>query len=308
MTIDERCQKLPLLKSHTSQWGGSTTKKGVLTIPYPIYDDSVTAWINAFYDLDLLDHNYIENEKNICSKDINSLTRDELLTRMTALIRGERFCDGLIAAALEDGSLQKMCEHLHELTLPNRTDINEITKYIDKIIKEIWVTEIAKDYSEHFLLKEDSLKNSFYFHLRTKLSNYLNENNLRIYTEYHVPELGYYADIAIVQIDPNSEESHLKDWVTDVIALFEFKYKGGYSKTTENVIKSDIAKFKNYIQSSNLQCQFYMAVIYETECWALNWLDKRQTNNWAANRVTELDAGYIDGKMVFEVNSYNGLD
>ena len=308
MTIDERCQKLPLIKSHKSNWGGGTENIGVYYLPFPIYSDSVSEWIHAFYDLELADLDYIENGNSIEDKDINSLTRDELLTKMTALIRGERFCDGLIATALEDGSLEKMSERLYELTLSSKTDFSEITTYIDKTIKEIWVSEIARDYSEHYLLKEDCLKNSFYFHLRTKLSDYLKANNLRIYTEYYISVLGYYADLAIVQINPESEETHLKDWVTNVIALFEFKYKGGYSKITESVIKSDIIKLKRYVQNSDLQCQFYLAVIYETECWALNWLDKRQTNNWASNRVTELDAGYIDGNMVFEINSYNGLN
>lgn len=46
-------------------------------------------------------------------------------------------------------------------------------------------------------------------------------------------------------------------------------------------------------------------MIYETECWWLHWFDKRSTNNWANGRLTELNAGYLDGKMHFEVNSYN---
>lgn len=184
----------------------------------------------------------------------------------------------------------------------------ELMIQIDKVIKDIWLNGIAKDYAEHHLLKEDCLKNSFYYHLRTRLADVMEEHNIRIFTEYYVSELGYYADLAIVQINPESEENHLKDWVTNVVALFEFKYKGGYSQITENVIKSDVKKLKHYVQNSALQCQFYLAVIYETECWALNWLDKRQTNNWAANRVTELDAGFINGEMKFEVNSYNGLN
>lgn len=28
----------------------------------------------------------------------------------------------------------------------------------------------------------------------------------------------------------------------------------------------------------------------------------------AAGRVTELDSGYIDGEMLFEVHSYNGMN
>lgn len=59
-----------------------------------------------------------------------------------------------------------------------------ILRLIDKTIKEIWVSEIRDDYEEDYLLKEDSLKNSLYFHLRTKLEILLREHDLRIFPEY----------------------------------------------------------------------------------------------------------------------------
>lgn len=193
------------------------------------------------------------------------------------------------------------------MTAQNKSH-RELIIMIDKIIKDIWLNGIAKDYAEHHLLKEDCLKNSFYYHLRTRLADVMNEHNIRIFTEYYLPELGYRADIAIVIIDPEIEDEHLQDMVTDVLAIIELKYKSGYSKGIEQEIKNDVWKIQDYIKIGRMDCQFYLAVIYETECWAFNWLDKRQTNNWAANRVTELDAGFIDGKMKFEVNSYNGLN
>jgi hypothetical protein len=48
----------------------------------------------------------------------------------------------------------------------------------------------------------------------------------------------------------------------------------------------------------------YFAIIYEVDCKWLYWFDKRSTNNWAMGRVTELDAGWLDGKFVFEVHEY----
>ena len=178
-----------------------------------------------------------------------------------------------------------------------------VIKEIDRTIQEIWLNNIAKDYSNHFLLKEDSLKCCFYYHLRRKLATILKENNLRIYPEYYFSELRYKADIAIVEIDPSCGADHLKNWVTKVAAVIELKYDGGNSERAVSWIKSDIQKMKSYIQSG-VQCQYYFAVIYETECEYLSWLDKRSTNHWAANYVTELDAGYLDGKMTFEVHSY----
>ncbi|SHJ34295.1 hypothetical protein SAMN02745219_02340 [Desulfofundulus thermosubterraneus DSM 16057] len=40
-----------------------------------------------------------------------------------------------------------------------------LQEYLDKNIKKTWLTEIKEDYTSNFLLGEDSLKCSFYFHL-----------------------------------------------------------------------------------------------------------------------------------------------
>ena len=49
----------------------------------------------------------------------------------------------------------------------------EIENVIDETIKEIWVNEIADDYESGWLLKEDTLKNSFYYHFEPKWKNCL---------------------------------------------------------------------------------------------------------------------------------------
>lgn len=182
---------------------------------------------------------------------------------------------------------------------------NSIIEEIDRIIKETWVNDIAKDYHSAYLLKEASLKCSLYFHLRTKLGKILDENNLRIYPEYYFHNLSYYADIAIVQVDNSIDKA--RDKVVDVIAVMDLKYDCRNYIGTENSIKYDLHKIKNCIQLGKL-CQYYFVVIYETECICLNWLDKRNTNNWAKGYVTELNAGGINGCIVFEVNSYNGMN
>ena len=43
-------------------------------------------------------------------------------------------------------------------------------------------------------------------------------------------------------------------------------------------------------------------------CRAVAWPRRRSTNNWASGYVTELDAGYINDEMRFEVNAYNGMN
>lgn len=184
-----------------------------------------------------------------------------------------------------------------------------ILRLIDKSIKEIWVNEIKKDYEEDYLLKEDSLKNSLYYHLRSKLQMLLREHDLRIFPEYYFPELKYRADLAIVQMDAESENYYLKDRVKDVVAILELKYVSASNndEATEQWIMDDIRKFKRYIQEGNIDAQFYFAVIYENERATLNWMDKRSSKHWAKGRVTELDAAIVEAEMQFEVHSYNEL-
>ena len=83
------------------------------------------------------------------------------------------------------------------------------------------------------------------------------------------------------------------------------KYDGGTAKSTGDYIKTDVAKLKNYINNMPYPCQYYFGVIYETDCYCLNWLDKRSTNNWARGRVTELNAGYLNDEVVFEAEEIN---
>ena len=113
---NERCQKLPLIKTQRSLWGGGLQSDGTTQFPYPIFSKNVSDWIAALYDLNLTDKNYFANYVKIKDKPIAELTRDEILTRMTFLIRAERFCDGTIEEALNDGTLEALSVRLQEIT------------------------------------------------------------------------------------------------------------------------------------------------------------------------------------------------
>lgn len=183
----------------------------------------------------------------------------------------------------------------------------EVLEEIDRVIKEVWLQEVCNDYANGLLLKEASLQCSLYHHLQNKLGRLMEENNLYLYPEFYFDKLHYFADLAIVQMDMGSDKEYIADRMTDVAAVIELKYDGGTAKSTEDYIKTDVVKLKNYIKNMPYPCQYYFGVIYETDCYCLNWLDKRRTNNWAKGRVTELNAGYLDDEVVFEVNSYNGI-
>ena len=106
-------------------------------------------------------------------------------------------------------------------------------------------------------------------------------------------------------MDMSDGSFFLGDRMTDVAAIIELKYSGGNAKTTSDYIKTDKSKFREYAYYLPYDCQYYFGVIYETECVWLHWFDGRSTNNWANGCLTELNAGYLDEEMYFEINSYN---
>lgn len=180
-----------------------------------------------------------------------------------------------------------------------------VKKEIDKIIKEVWITDICKAYGNGELLKEASLQCSLYHYLRMRLDSILKENNLYIYPEFYFKELNFFADIVIAEMNMKDNTFHIKDKMTDVAAIIELKYSGGTSQTVENYIKADKTKLKQYVNHLPYECQYYFGVIYETECEWIHWFDKRSTNNWGKGCLTELNAGYLESKMYFGVKSYN---
>lgn len=181
-----------------------------------------------------------------------------------------------------------------------------VQKQIDTAIKEIWSKNIPKDFENGYIINEDCLKISLCYHLRRKLASVLKENNMRIYTEKYFPVMKKKPDIIIAEIREEYSENTLYDSVReeDIVALLELKFRSDTAKSTSDWMKKDLQKLKEYVQKSKMQCRLYFAVIYEVECEWLHWLDGRSTSSWAAGRVTELDAGWIDGKMKFEVHSY----
>lgn len=177
---------------------------------------------------------------------------------------------------------------------------------VDQAIKTVWLEEICEDYGNGRLLREASLQSSLYHHLRSHLENVLKDNSLFIYPEFYIPELKYRADLAIVQMNLSSNGS-LAQRAEDIVAIIELKFEGGTAQGTLDVIKADLQKIKRYAKQMDESCQFYFGIIYEAECVWLHWYDLRSTEYWANGRVTELNAGYLDGVMTFEVNSYNQM-
>lgn len=183
----------------------------------------------------------------------------------------------------------------------------DVMQAIDGAIKEIWLDEICRDYGSGKLLREASLQSSLYHHIRSYLEGVLEENNLFIYPEFYIPGLKYRTDLAVVEVDRFSE-GYLSSRVSNIAALIELKFVSGTAQDTMDVVKADLQKLKQYLGQIDGDLQLYFGIIYETECKWLSWLDRRSTNHWANGCVTELNAGYLDGVMTFEVNSYNHMN
>ncbi len=93
--------------------GKTEDGKDIRQWPYPIYPDGL---FESLCELIGTDKNYIENYEKLGDPiDYSSLTIEELRTVITHYVRGERFCDGLLAGALENGTLLKVLERIKEL-------------------------------------------------------------------------------------------------------------------------------------------------------------------------------------------------
>lgn len=180
---------------------------------------------------------------------------------------------------------------------------------IDKALKILWEKNIIEDYNNDFLLKEDTLKNAIYHHLRNQLGDgFLRKHRLRIYTEYHLGSnkdgKKQIADIAIVQLSPKKRMDnsyHIHDRVEQIITIMELKFKA----TNERVMFDDVTKLRDYTKMDKCKsCSFYLGFICERYYKKSigSWLHPTQKNNWAKNRVTELTAHYCEETDEFVSN------
>lgn len=109
-TIQERVKKLPFIKSQKIEWQSSKENKdGTISMPFPKYEEKIF------------------EEKNI-----EEFSFEEILSYLTCIIRGERFCDGLIASNLENGTIEQLEKELFvyliEFTEIDDNNLNEFEK------------------------------------------------------------------------------------------------------------------------------------------------------------------------------------
>lgn len=177
---------------------------------------------------------------------------------------------------------------------------------IHNTIKYVWEYDIPNDYNKKILLKEDTLKNALYFHIRTRLSSLLEKYNIMIFTEFNTDKFrnkGYRADLILAQMNFDKNENW-GDCVENYISVFELKFKSGYSAASDEILK-DYEKTKHYIEELNLgeYCRYYVASIWECYTDSKWWLEKNE--EWAKGKLTELNAEHDSkGKMVFTIKEH----
>ena len=103
--------------SNYGEWhGGLEDKKPgeIMTLPYVKYSKNVMNFIDDVYNKGLIDFNYLKNHKEIEDKSFDDYTIENIITKLTFYIRGERFCDGLLYGAFEDETILKLLKILKE--------------------------------------------------------------------------------------------------------------------------------------------------------------------------------------------------
>ncbi len=174
----------------------------------------------------------------------------------------------------------------------------QMQEIIHQTLISVWQTKIKEDYENGWLLREDTLKNALYFHLRKELEELLIENNLRIFTEYAGKEFqhsGFRPDMVIAKV---ASQQFGYEAVEECLAIIEIKFKNRFYPS--NDIYADYKKLESYITDLNLTGHLYMATIWEYEDDKTAWLEDNP--EWARGKVTELNASYVRGsdrKMQF---------
>lgn len=167
---------------------------------------------------------------------------------------------------------------------------------VHQTIMDVWRYDIKSDYNHHFLLKEDTLKNAMYYHIRNRLGDtFIKDNNLAIFTEYYI-DTNQKIDLVVVEIDVDkAKNDYLGNCVEEIIAIVEMKYKG--RNVSEKHFINDVEKvlvFTNQFKS--MATKFFLAFIRE------KYFHADEVTNFLSDYE-----GYPSGRIV-ELLSYGSVE
>lgn len=106
-------------EAHVGEWRGGCDKNGNCYAPFIDYDSKIKEFINLFLSSEYADDNYTEvlekqgwfNVGNLRNA-VPSMSENEVLSCITAILRQERFCEGLIESRIKDGTLSMLVKRL----------------------------------------------------------------------------------------------------------------------------------------------------------------------------------------------------
>lgn len=109
-------------KESVCYWNaGEKIGEKTYTMTYPVYEDKLNEFIQAFYNTNLICYNYMDiiNEHGLCSTQeiaaaIDTAEFGLLKAILTGFVRQERFCDGLWVSAIEDKVFLKILQRLQQ--------------------------------------------------------------------------------------------------------------------------------------------------------------------------------------------------
>lgn len=121
--IDELLAFLPLLEPEgfepVERWGGSdVAEDGAVTLPWPQYNQTVIAFMQAAAKEAWSDYDYQPAQAARMLRDqeaVGQASLAEIRTMLTYCVRGERFGDGHWAAMIDQGHIRRLLTRLSEL-------------------------------------------------------------------------------------------------------------------------------------------------------------------------------------------------
>ena len=91
------------------------SEENVITIQESKPDEQLTKFIKYLYDTNKMDSNY--KKKDIESKKISEMNYEDILTKLTFIIRGDRFCSGNLYSYVKNGEFLELLLRLRNLIM-----------------------------------------------------------------------------------------------------------------------------------------------------------------------------------------------
>lgn len=113
---------------------GMTSINETFTIAESNPSAQLSKFISYLYDNNILNQNYLNDYKLIKDKEEKNLSLEEVITKLTFIIRSDRFCSGLLKSKVADGTMLRLVERLYNLSVPQNTNTTQIASDMARIM------------------------------------------------------------------------------------------------------------------------------------------------------------------------------